>query len=313
MKKNRHGLSRNIPAEVKRTIRQRSGFGCVICGFAICHYEHVDPEFLDAREHNADCMTLLCGRCNDKKRRGILSKEAVKRAMLNPKCLQEGFTFDTFDVGTSLPTIQFSDSTWTANKAFVLLRINGTDLVRFEPPEEEGSPFLLSAQFYNYKGKRIFWIERNEWFGDSSNWDIETIGQVITIRRAAREYELEIRNIPNERLIINKVNMLYKGYKIKGNDREGITILTPNGKELLAKNTNATGSGAEVTAFEVNGDEIIVGKATGGPSSISVSVGYLGPREPQQLPIPVRPRKKVPRNAPCPCNSGRKYKHCCGR
>ena len=23
------------------------------------------------------------------------------------------------------------------------------------------------------------------------------------------------------------------------------------------------------------------------------------------------PRKKLPRNAPCPCGSGRKYKHCC--
>jgi preprotein translocase subunit SecA len=25
------------------------------------------------------------------------------------------------------------------------------------------------------------------------------------------------------------------------------------------------------------------------------------------------PKKKVGRNAPCPCGSGKKYKHCCGR
>jgi hypothetical protein len=31
------------------------------------------------------------------------------------------------------------------------------------------------------------------------------------------------------------------------------------------------------------------------------------------VPPPPRPEKKVGRNAPCPCGSGRKYKHCCGK
>ncbi len=30
-------------------------------------------------------------------------------------------------------------------------------------------------------------------------------------------------------------------------------------------------------------------------------------------PSPPRPKKKVGRNDPCPCGSGRKYKHCCGK
>ena len=28
---------------------------------------------------------------------------------------------------------------------------------------------------------------------------------------------------------------------------------------------------------------------------------------------PVRKGKKIGRNDPCPCGSGKKYKHCCGR
>ena len=35
-----------------------------------------------------------------------------------------------------------------------------------------------------------------------------------------------------------------------------------------------------------------------------------------QAPIPIEsmpPKPRVPRNAPCPCGSGRKYKKCCGR
>jgi hypothetical protein len=39
-------------------------------------------------------------------------------------------------------------------------------------------------------------------------------------------------------------------------------------------------------------------------------------REKPQPSIPIQeitPRRKIPRNAPCPCGSGRKYKKCCGR
>lgn len=31
---NRHGLSRYIPPNIKRTIRKQCGFGCVVCGVA---------------------------------------------------------------------------------------------------------------------------------------------------------------------------------------------------------------------------------------------------------------------------------------
>ena len=34
---------------------------------------------------------------------------------------------------------------------------------------------------------------------------------------------------------------------------------------------------------------------------------------PTQKPSPVRAQKKVGRNDPCPCGSGKKYKKCCGR
>jgi preprotein translocase subunit SecA len=36
-------------------------------------------------------------------------------------------------------------------------------------------------------------------------------------------------------------------------------------------------------------------------------------RQPQRVPVGARAGKKVGRNDPCPCGSGKKYKHCCGR
>jgi preprotein translocase subunit SecA len=39
--------------------------------------------------------------------------------------------------------------------------------------------------------------------------------------------------------------------------------------------------------------------------------------EEPELPPPVEPirsdREKIPRNDPCPCGSGKKYKKCCGK
>ena len=52
------------------------------------------------------------------------------------------------------------------------------------------------------------------------------------------------------------------------------------------------------------------GLATESPTP--VTAGPRGPRAP--IPIEsVPPKPRVPRNAPCPCGSGRKYKKCCGR
>lgn len=39
----------------------------------------------------------------------------------------------------------------------------------------------------------------------------------------------------------------------------------------------------------------------------------LTKRQHNQTIVPVRTEPKIPRNAPCPCGSGNKYKRCCGR
>lgn len=54
MEVNKHGLSRYIDAVIRRQIRQNCRFGCCICGNAIIDYEHVDPPFENATEHNPD-------------------------------------------------------------------------------------------------------------------------------------------------------------------------------------------------------------------------------------------------------------------
>lgn len=41
--------------------------------------------------------------------------------------------------------------------------------------------------------------------------------------------------------------------------------------------------------------------------------GFAGELLPQGLGQTSKPQKKIGRNAPCPCGSGKKYKRCCGK
>jgi len=48
-----------ISDPIKREVRQRCGFGCVICGVPIYDYEHMVPH-TEVQEHLANNVTLLC-------------------------------------------------------------------------------------------------------------------------------------------------------------------------------------------------------------------------------------------------------------
>jgi hypothetical protein len=103
---NKYGLTRDIPAGVKRAVRRACGFGCVICGHAIIQYEHFNPPFAEAKEHNPEGMALLCGGCHDRKTRGFLSVSTVAQARQNPRAFQRGYAHDLFDLRSPFILIQ---------------------------------------------------------------------------------------------------------------------------------------------------------------------------------------------------------------
>jgi hypothetical protein len=76
--KNKYGLSRRLPVEIKRTVRKRCGFACVKCGDLFVDYEHINPVFSEAKKHCADNITLLCPSDHAKVTRGLFSKADVE-------------------------------------------------------------------------------------------------------------------------------------------------------------------------------------------------------------------------------------------
>ena len=168
---NKYGLTRDIPNDVARQVRQRDGFGCVICGNAFYVYEHFDPEFVEAKKHDPNGICLLCGTCERRKTSKLLSTESVKNAVMHPRCKEDGFSWGCLDIGSEHPEIILGS--FTAYKVKVLVEIYGEEIFSVLPPERLGGPFRINARLSDPDGKPILGIVENEWRTFSENWDVE--------------------------------------------------------------------------------------------------------------------------------------------
>ncbi|MEE4694763.1 hypothetical protein V2K91_05885 [Pseudomonas alliivorans] len=216
--KNRFGLPRTVPAAVRREIRSRCGFGCVICGLAYYDYEHFAPDFKDATEHNANGMTLLCMQCNQKRARGTLSAATVGRANQNPKCKQQGFASELFDFGPDPVFVRFAGQNFI--DCAVIIQVCGVDLLSISPPEEDGAPIQLSGIFSDATGASTLKIENNVWSAGDENWDVEVKGATIKLLRGLGDIALQLRVSPPHSLYVERIDMQVEKYYLKGNDRE---------------------------------------------------------------------------------------------
>lgn len=225
---NIYGLNRSIPEPIKRTIRQSCGFGCVLCGSSIIEYEHVDPEFNKARTHDPNCITLLCPTCHSKVTRGFISKKRIKEAMKSPICKQLGHSSTNIEIGNQSPNIQIGGLALKDCK--VPISVRGWPVISFEEPEQSGSPYRLSASFFNGGGLPSLLIRKNEWITSSSNWDVEVVGGQYIIRSAPREISLHVEIEPDSGLIIKRINMQVLNYQFIG-DKDELDIRA-NGKRV---------------------------------------------------------------------------------
>ncbi len=213
MSKNQYGLSRVIDPEVKFEVRKRSGFGCVICGLGIYHYDHIEPEFKVAKNHDPAGITLLCGRHHDLKTRGFLSTSAVKNAMKKPKALEDGFSKEILDVGAGFPTLIMGNFKFQ-NVVFPIL-VENRPIMRMLPPEIDGGPFRFSALFTDSAGVNTLEIYDNEWYASTGNWDIETVAGKLVVKENYGKQHLVLRAVSTDAILVEYLNMNFDGYLIQ--------------------------------------------------------------------------------------------------
>src|SRR5437588_8359349 len=94
--------SRNIPLPIQREVRQRCGFGCVICGLPLYEYEHLEG-WANVQRHVASEITLLCDKHHREKTNGLLPLAEVREADRNPHNRRAGVShaYDLHYAGSS--------------------------------------------------------------------------------------------------------------------------------------------------------------------------------------------------------------------
>lgn len=256
MIKNRYGLKRTIPENVKREVRQKCGFGCVKCGNAIYQYEHVIPTFSDAKTHDSDCIVLLCGSCHDQVTRGFLSKEAIIRFSLKPKCKQRGFSSNLFDIDSEQFKVTFG--TLICKNVDSIININGKSIFTIKKPEAKGAPFLVSAYLADSNGNEILKIIDNEWFTSTTNWDVKVEGSRIIINKKKGDISLILRAEPPGNIVVEKLDMMHCGAKINCLENTCITVSTATGTTLKIQSMITEISDQEF-AIKMTNDSITMG------------------------------------------------------
>lgn len=220
--KNKWQLARKIPLPVKQKVRQRCGFGCIICGKALIEYHHSTTKYSVAEEHNPNEIVLLCGGCHSEVTRGWLSDESIDEALQNPRCLQDGFSFGAFDAGRK--NIEVTAGTLSITNTKTLIRIFGQPIFCIDEPEGDNAPFRISALFSDKYGNKSLLIQENEWQVLSQNWDVEVIKNRIIVRRASREITLVLRTEARKSIVIEKLDMIYEGVQLFCRENKEISI-----------------------------------------------------------------------------------------
>jgi len=228
MAKNKHGLIRNIPNVIKRKVRKRCGFGCVVCGTAIVEYHHFEPEYSEAKEHKRKDITLLCPTCHSKVDKKIFDLDFIKKSDNNPKCKQVGFTKDVLYVGNEIISFKMGSASF---KRLVVVIYDGTPLIYFSPPEYEGGPLRLNATIYDKTGEQLLRIEDNEWKSGIEHYDLETQSKYLIIREKKGDVKLKLSIVAEKEISIEKMDMNYKGFRVKVEGGQ-FKVQTPKGGHL---------------------------------------------------------------------------------
>lgn len=228
---NRFGLTRDIPEGIRRAVRQRDGFGCIVCGNAIIDYEHFEPEFADAEQHTVDGIILLCITCHGMKTRGRLSKETITKFRSNPTAKLQRFSAGPFDIGDAPPSVIFGNISTRNVKD--IIRIDGDSILSVKEPEQPGGPFRISANIRNRDGQPMLSIVDNEWRTSTSNWDVVVEGRNIVIRSALRDINMSLRTDPPNQLTFERFQIMHKGIRIDCAEGRETTIMMPQSNKLV--------------------------------------------------------------------------------
>lgn len=219
-----HGLSRHIPESVKLQVRQRSAFGCIRCRSALYNYEHIEPEFKDAREHDASRIALLCPSCHSLVTKGRIPKSEIlnlykitrSSAFTTPPVDDEFFQCYSENVTVKMGGATFENFT-------SIINVDGIDILSYRL-DQITKKYVVSGRFFGASGNELFEIVDNQWIGNLDLWDVEQVGKRLTVKESIGHTSFKaIKNNKESILEIEDLNMKIGNFHIIVNN--GVIIV----------------------------------------------------------------------------------------
>lgn len=296
MDTNKYGLTRPIPEEIKRIVRQKSGFGCVLCGLWLYNYHHIDPPFFEAKEHDPNRICILCSNHHDEFHRGkSITTQQILDAYNNPKAKEVGFSNKPFlelkrPIKVNLGNFEF-------NNPHTILKIFGQTILAIEDLDEQH--IAITGKFFGKDSNLLLDITKNEFKIISGAWDVTELNtSSFKIFEKKSQLSLTVR-ISNDTIIFDDINMLYENVRLIGKKGKKLEIYYED-KLIISHTPSIDGNGEGITCngyveVDVLKDGCVGIESKGGTILHSGVINKIG------------------KNKPCPCGSRKKYKMCCGR
>jgi len=242
--------SRNIPLPIQREVRQRCGFGCVVCGLPLYDYDHL-LGWANVHRHVADEITLLCVQHHREKGNGLLTSAMIEAANKNPHNLREGVSrpYDLHYSGDECEILvggnSFSTKVGGYGTVLLAVSVDNTPLLAFVLGDGH---LLLNLNVFDEYNQLVLCIGNNQLLQSSGNWDIQLVGQNLVVREAERKILIDISFEPPGRIVINRGRFL----------RNGVEILVRPDRAVVA-NTGFTCFGNHFRSQGVSMAGIVIG------------------------------------------------------
>lgn len=233
-----------IPDPVKRLVRQRCGFGCVICGLPLYDYDHLVP-WASVHEHNPDNIVLLCAQHHREKTSGLLLASVVEAASSSPLNLRTG-TSQPYALSYSgshcEATIGSNLHVWPslADDAFTVpLLVDDTPIVLFRAEDHH---LLLTVQLFNDQNELLVQILDNQLVYSAAPWDVEFVGRQLTVRGGPGDIFVRMAFDPPARVVIDRGHIWRNGIELE---------ITPEHLMLVKNQSSMSGCSATNCLFGV--------------------------------------------------------------
>lgn len=208
--------SRNIPLPVQREVRQRCGFGCVVCGLPLYEYDHI-RDWAEVHAHDPKEITLLCDRHHREKTGGLLPVDRVREANADPYNLRAGVSspynlhFGGSSAKVDIGTNTFGCEDMVEGQPLVALQVDNTPLLGFVFQDEH---LLLHLNVFDEHNACVLRIVNNHLLYTTVPWDIQLTGTRLVVREGPGKIFMDVLFEPPGKVKVSRGRFLRNGVEV---------------------------------------------------------------------------------------------------